>query len=233
MARFEFKAGDRAQFRDGQVGTVDRVLNDGTVFVFASDTGATFTVRADELTRIGSPFRTPPRVPKFGESPSGAAVLYRVEIPSRTQKTPSQQQQANAAGAVVPHHRLFIGGSFVRSDLVAEGTRLAMTMRADALRCLGYAATVTGPDGFFYRGDCDAHLDRFGRIGRGPWYVDEVQRDDAGNLWNAVRNYGDGPVEYPLTPTHSESVAAHRAALANIEALRNAVADAHQAEMRG
>lgn len=73
--------GQRFQFEDGQRGEVVALVNGGALATFASDTGARFTVRSDELSPIGSPL-PPPRPSTVGifrtiarfESAPGAAA---------------------------------------------------------------------------------------------------------------------------------------------------------------
>mgnify|MGYP000849608175 CR=1 FL=1 len=85
--------GQRAQFHDGQRGVIAQVLNGGTLYLFASDTGATFTARADEIAAeaLGRPKAPTPLA--AGE----CRTVYRMDAPARLQRTPAQQQQAQHA----------------------------------------------------------------------------------------------------------------------------------------
>lgn len=96
MSNSTFAKGDRAQFFGGMRGFVERVLNGGAVVVFQADTGARFTVRADELSAVDAPVRVAPAVPKDGR------IVFRMDPPKGIptarpkQATPSQQQQGRA-----------------------------------------------------------------------------------------------------------------------------------------
>src|SRR4051812_37070369 len=91
MSLIRFNVEDRAQFYSrGAVGTILRVINGGMAYLFLADSGAKFTARADELAPIGSPDRVAP-------SSSDARTVFVFQHPhGAKQRTPSQQQQANA-----------------------------------------------------------------------------------------------------------------------------------------
>ena len=84
------QVGERARFHDGQRGVIGGVLNGGTLYLFRSDSGAEFTVRADEIVveRHGKPKAPTPLAQ--GE----CRTIYRMDAPARMQRTPAQQPQA-------------------------------------------------------------------------------------------------------------------------------------------
>lgn len=45
----KFQIGQRVRFTDGQRGSVSAIYNNGDFYLFASDTGTTFTVAGDEI----------------------------------------------------------------------------------------------------------------------------------------------------------------------------------------